>query len=189
MHGTEILTTIAQLAIGVIGFSGIAIAFNRQPGRLNDWEAFRVLILFANGFAAAFLSLLPFAFFYLDWSDAAVWRTSSGACALFEIVFLYAQTAPTRKMIGEHRELFNMALLALMISGHSLNTLLQVSNALGLVGSRTLPIFIFGVLWLLFQSVFQFGRILFVQPLSGGAVSHSAPGDSRKENSERGHSA
>jgi hypothetical protein len=90
MNGAEILTTIAQLAVGVIGFSGIAIALNRHPGRLNDWEAFRVLILFANGFAATFLSLVPFAFFYLDWSDATVWRVSSGLCALFEIVFLQA---------------------------------------------------------------------------------------------------
>jgi hypothetical protein len=62
VSGSEILTTIAQLGIAVSGFSGIAIAFNRQPGRLSDFEAFRVSILFANSFAAVFLSLIPFAF-------------------------------------------------------------------------------------------------------------------------------
>jgi hypothetical protein len=67
MNGAEILTTIAQLSVAVTGFSGIAIAFNRQPRRLGDFEAFRVSILFANSLAAVFLSLISFAFFYLGY--------------------------------------------------------------------------------------------------------------------------
>jgi hypothetical protein len=179
VKGAEILTTIAQLAIGVTGFSGIAIAFNRHPGRLSDFEAFRVLILFANSFAAIFLSLIPFAFFYMGWSDTTVWRTGSALLVLFEVVFLWRHIAPTRKFLREYRELFNLGQLAFMIVGHSLNTLLQLANALALTGSRSLPMFIFGLLWLLFHSVFQFGRILFVQPSSGGAMSTPSPSHER----------
>jgi hypothetical protein len=40
--------------------------FNRQPGGLIGFEAFRVSILFANSFAATFLSLIPFGFFTSD---------------------------------------------------------------------------------------------------------------------------
>jgi len=67
MTGAEIFTTIAQLAVAVTGFSGIVIAFNRQPGRLSDFEAFRILILFTNSLAAMFLSLIPFALHYMNW--------------------------------------------------------------------------------------------------------------------------
>jgi hypothetical protein len=180
MNGAEILTTIAQLGVAVSGFSGIAIAFNRHPGRLSEVEAFRVLILFANSFAAIFLSLIPFAFFYMGWSDSVVWRASSALCVVFEVAFLRMQTPLTRKMLREHPELFNTAQLVFIIVGHVCNTLLQLANALGLIGPRNLSIFIFGLLWLLFHSVFQFGRILFVQPSTGGAMSTSgSPADGK----------
>ena len=64
MNGADILTTVAQLGAAVTGFSGIAIAFNRHPGRLGDFEAFRVSLLFANSLAAVFLALIPFPFFH-----------------------------------------------------------------------------------------------------------------------------
>jgi hypothetical protein len=175
VKGAEILTTIAQLAVAVTGFSGIAIAFNRHPGRLSDVEAFRVLILFANSLAAIFLSLIPFAFFYLDWSESTVWRMASASCVLFEIGFMRLLTVPTRRFLRENRELFSVPQLMFIVCGHVLNTLLQLANALGFTGARNLPIFIFALLWLLFHSIFQFGRILFVQPVTGGAMS-SAPG-------------
>jgi hypothetical protein len=180
MNGAEILTTIAQLGVAVTGFSGIAIAFNRQPGRLSEVEAFRVSILFANGFAAVFLSLLPFAFFYLGWSEAVIWRTASAFAALFEVAFIASHFAPTRRFLREHRALFNLAHLLFTLCGHVINTIAQLLNALGIIEAR-LSIFIFGLLWLLFHSAFQFGRILFVQPMSGGSISRMPPSESRQD--------
>jgi hypothetical protein len=179
MRGAEIFTTIAQLAAAVTGFSGIAIAFNRSPGRLSEFEAFRVLILFANSLAAMFLALIPFAFFYMDWADPAIWRTSSALIVVFEAVFLSVFIRLTRRFLRHHREVFNLALLLFVFGGHLLNALVQLLSALGWNGGRGLSIFIFGLLWLLFHSAFQFGRILFVQPVSGGAVSRPPPGSHR----------
>jgi hypothetical protein len=170
MSGTEIFTTIAQLGMAVTGFSGIAIAFNRQPGRLGEFEAFRVSILFANSLAAVFLSLIPFAFFYLGWSEETIWRTASGVFVLFEAAFIASHVPPARRFLGTHRELFNLKLLAFVTSGHVVNAIAQMYNALGLAKTQ-LAIFIFGLLWVLFHSAFQLGRILFVQPIAGGAIS------------------
>jgi len=164
MNGTEILTTIAQLGVAVAGFSGIAIAFNRQPGGLSDFEAFRLSLLFANSLAAVFLSLIPFGFFYLGWSQEMIWRTASGACAVFEVGFIATHLPPARRFLRAHRELFNLKLLTFVTCGHVINLVAQSLNALGLMEAR-LSIFIFGMLWLLFHGAFQFGRILFVQPM------------------------
>jgi hypothetical protein len=180
MNGAEILTTIAQLGLGVAGFSGIAIAFNRQPGRLSGFEAFRVSILFANSFAAVFLSLVPFALFYLGWSQEMIWRSASGLCVVFEAAFIASHVAPARRFLRTHRELFNLKLLTFVACGHLVNMSAQLFNALGTIETK-LSIFIFGLLWILFHGAFQFGRILFVQPMSGGAVSHASPADSRRE--------
>jgi uncharacterized membrane protein YgdD (TMEM256/DUF423 family) len=155
MIGAEILTTIAQLSVAVTGLSGIAIAFNRQPGRLSDFEAFRVLILFANSLAAMFLSLIPFAFYYMNWSDVAIWRTGSILMLVFEVAFLAVLSWSTPKFVRQHRELFNIGLLCFFGALHVLNTLLQLVSALGCNRGRGLSIFLFGLLWLLFHSVFS----------------------------------
>ena len=187
MSGSEILTTIAQLGIAVSGFSGIAIAFNRQPGRLSDFEAFRVSILFANSFAAVFLSLIPFAFFYLGWTDATIWRSASGLCVLFEVAFIAWHIPPASRFLQVRREFFNLKQLAFITCGHLINTIAQLLNALGVFEAR-LSIYIFGLLWLLFHGAFQFGRILFVQPLRGGAVSRGLPQESEDPTKDRAFS-
>ena len=170
MNGAEILTTVAQLGAAVTGFSGIAIAFNRHPGRLGDFEAFRVSILFANSLAAVFLALIPFPFFYLGWSESTIWRTASGLTAVFEFVFLGTHFPPARRFARTHRQSFNFKLLTFVTVSHLANALAQMINALGFIDAK-LAAFVFGLLWILFHSAFQFGRILFVQPETGGAMS------------------
>jgi hypothetical protein len=71
--------------------------------------------------------------------------------------------------------------------GHVVNAIAQLLNVLGMVEAR-LSLFIFGLLWLLFHAAFQFGRILFVQPMSGDAVSRTPLSDSRSTQ-DRHHSA
>ena len=170
MNGSEILTTVAQLGAAVTGFSGIAIAFNRHPGRLGDFEAFRVSILFANSLAAVFLALLPFPCFYLGWQESRIWQTTSGAVALFEVVFLTTHFPRARRFVRSHRELFNLKLLMFVTVSHAANGVAQFFNAAGYFEAK-LAVFVFGLLWILFHSAFQFGRILFVQPDTGGAMS------------------
>jgi hypothetical protein len=182
VKGAEILTTIAQLAVAVTGFSGIAIAFKREPGGLTGFEAFRISILFANSLAAVFLALIPFAFFHLGWSEPAIWRTASGILAIFEITFLASHVPSARRFLRSHRQLFNLKLLTFVTAGHVINTVAQCLNSFGVTRPQ-LSVFLFGLLWLLFHSIFQFGRILFVQPLAGGAMSSS-----RSEDKDRHHS-
>ena len=166
MEGAEILTTIAQLGLGTAGFSGIVVAFKRQPARLSDFEAFRVVLLFANSLAAIFLSLIPFALHYLGCDSTTVWRTASALCACFEVIFLLSRIKPTRRFLREQRGLFSIPQLAFVTFGHVVNCFVQFGNVFGFLGREPLAIFLFGLLWLLFHAVFQFGRILFVQPVN-----------------------
>ena len=131
MTAAEIFTTIAQLAVGVTGFSGIVIAFNRQPGRLSEFEAFRILILFTNSLAAMFLSLIPFAFHYMNWSDITIWRIGNVSIAAFEFVFVTMMVRLSLRFLRQHRELFNLFLLSFFVVGHAVNGVAQLLSALG----------------------------------------------------------
>src|SRR5256886_11648130 len=167
MNGADILTTIAELAVGVTGFSGIVIAFNRAPGRLSDLEAYRILILFSTSLAALFFPLVPFALFHLGWSDLAIWRTGNALIVTFEIVFLLIFLGPVRRFWRRHREIFNIWLYSFLAVGHVVSAVTQFFSAIGWSNRQALSIFLFGLLWLLFHSAFQFGRMIFVQPGSG----------------------
>jgi hypothetical protein len=166
MSGGDVLTTIAQLAMAVTGFSGIVIVFKRQPGQLSDLERFRISLLVSNSLAAVFLSLLPFAFFHFGWRDETIWRMASGACLVFEAIFISSHISPVRRFLRAHRELFNLGLLSFVTCGHIINMIAQLLNALGMFHAK-LSIFVLGMLWLLFHGAFQFGRILFVQLKNG----------------------
>jgi hypothetical protein len=160
----ELLIAVAQLALGVAGFSGIAMYFKRKPGPLTNIEVYRIAILFFNAFAAVFLALAPFPLEAFGFSGPSVWRISSAIMAAFEIAFHWYYLPRSQRYLRQVPELFNRYSLVLTYTGGLGNLVLQLANALGIAGSRHAAIFMLGVLWLLFHATFQFGRILFVQP-------------------------
>ena len=160
-----LLVGIAQLALGVAGFSGIAMYFKRKPGPLTNVEVYRVAILFLNSFAALFLSLAPFPLQAFELSADTTWRVCSALVALFSIVFHAYYLPLSQRYRRQVPEIFNPYSMALTYSGGIGNTLLQLLNAFGLVSNHLDAVFMLGVIWLLFHATFQFGRILFIQPI------------------------
>ena len=161
----ELLIAIAQIALGVAGFSGIAMYFKRKPGPLTNVEVYRIAILFLNSFAAVFLSLAPFPLQGFGFSAETTWRVGSALAAVFGFMFNAYYLVLSQRYRRQVPEIFNKYSMALTYSGSIGNTLLQALNALNLMGSRHEAIFMVGMLWLLFHATFQFGRILFIQPL------------------------
>ncbi len=53
------LQTIAEISIGLAGFSGLVVALREGSGSLDDIQKYRLRILFSLSFGAMFLSLLP----------------------------------------------------------------------------------------------------------------------------------
>jgi len=62
--------TVAEVAIGLAGFSGLLVAFRRSLGPLSSVQKYRMRILFALSFGALFLSLLPAIILHLEVSEA-----------------------------------------------------------------------------------------------------------------------
>jgi hypothetical protein len=160
---TELLVAVAQLALGVAGFSGIAMYFKRRPGRLTDIEVYRIAILVFNGGAAMFLALIPFPLQAFGLAPEVMWRTGSAVMAAFELSFLWYYLPRSQRYRRRIPELFSGYSLLFTYTGSMGTLLLQALNALGLAGPRHAAVFMLGLVWLLFHAAFQFGRILFVQ--------------------------
>ena len=59
LNPSETLSTIAELALGLAGFTGVLVVLGRQPGRFSPAEGFRLAVLLVASLSALFLSLVP----------------------------------------------------------------------------------------------------------------------------------
>jgi hypothetical protein len=163
LNGADALTTIAEVAVGLAGFSGVVVVLGRQPGEFSRVEAGRLIVLLLSSFGAMFFALLPYALLPLDLGLSAVWRTASGLVAVFALSHLTISYVELRRVRSEAPEIYNRSVAAIHFAILTVVLLLQlVGVARG--GELALSLYIFGLLGLLTVAAFQFVRILFVRP-------------------------
>jgi hypothetical protein len=76
--GRDELLTVAEISIGIAGFSGVVAAF-LQREQLHQLDQARFINLFVVAFSALFLTFVPISFSYAGFSGMALWRWSSAA--------------------------------------------------------------------------------------------------------------
>ena len=58
MDGADGLTAIAEVAIGLAGFSGVVVVLGRQPGEFTRVETGRLVVLLLSSLGAMFFALV-----------------------------------------------------------------------------------------------------------------------------------
>lgn len=163
MDETTLLITLSQMALGLAGFSGIAVAFTRRPGRLTPLEVYRLSLLFGTTFGAMFLALLPAALEVLGAGPDLAWRVSSAVMAGYAAAFAAWRVGPTLRFMRETPEVFHRRILGSIGVIHLVNAGIQMASALGAFGGRRGGVYVWGVLWFLLHGAQQFARILFIR--------------------------
>lgn len=164
MNLPDVFQTIAEVAIGLAGFSGLLVALRRSSGPLIEVQKYRMRILFALSFGALFLSLLPAIILYLEIGENRLWVYSSLAMSVYSIYFLTWWLSSSRRTARNHPEIFHRWVFSMMATGHILNIVLQLIVVFSLVDSGHVGIFLFGLTWYLVNASQQFIRMLFIQP-------------------------
>ena len=80
----EALGLIAEVALGIVGFSAVLIGLSRSTEGFSEPDHFRIQLLSYSGFGALFAALLPFAVFDLG-STTSAWQIVSWALAVYAI--------------------------------------------------------------------------------------------------------
>ena len=83
----ESLAAIAQLGLGLAGFSGIGLVLTRTAGRLQRFELYRLGIMLGTAIGAMFLSLVPIAIAQFGAGDETTCRVSAGIMAAYSASF------------------------------------------------------------------------------------------------------
>lgn len=155
MDGTESLSTIAEVAIAFLGFTGVVGVFadRAHPPAVS----MRLWAMVAFGLALLLLALLPLVLHHLGWAAPGLWIVCSGAFVLFLAghVVLFVPRVVRLRRSGEWRGipilLDNappLSLLACVVS--------QVLNLLGVGLGPSHGGYLLGLYFLLMASGFNF---------------------------------
>lgn len=162
MDPTELLATIAEIALGIAGFSGVMVAFMQRPGRLTEIETYRIAVLLGASLGALFLALLPLTLMQFGLEPGAVWRSAGLAMVGLSVVGVAVYLRASRGAARHAPEIFNRPVFASLLAGHVANVVLQI---VALTSPDPSPgPYSLGLLWLLLHAAIQFARILFVRP-------------------------
>ena len=163
MQGGEALSTIAEVGLGLAGFTGILVALGRTGQAFSRPEVLRLLLLLVSSLGAMFLALLPFALHESGVGEAACWRLSSAILAAFTSIALAYLGYQIQRRRAEFGALFSRSVFVVVTTGSLAIVALQLGNAMGLGALPRSGPYVFGLLWLLFIASLQFARILFVR--------------------------
>jgi hypothetical protein len=163
MDVSEALLAIAQIALGLAGFSAVLVALSGEPTRWTPLDSFRISGMLTLSFGALFLSLAPFVLGFLSVSESATWRISAGAIALFTFGASTMAFSRFRRLSPTDRTTLNPQLVYANQIVLSLVALLEVAAAGGLVGAVS-GVFFLGLVSLLGLAAFTVVRFLFARP-------------------------
>lgn len=157
------LLTLAQVAIGLAGFSAILVALSGKPHQWTPVDAFRIRNILAFSFQSVFLSLAPLALALFSLPQSTVWKVSLLIIAiatlgdvLLVLIGVYRLSRPERAVLK-----------ALVVS--TVTAILFTAAAVELISAfdfiRPAPgVFFLGLIVLLGVSTVLVGRFLFARP-------------------------
>ncbi len=156
--------TIAEIGIGLAGFSGLIVELRKQTGPLRSIQIYRMRILLALSFGAMFLSMLPNLASDLGLDELRTWHLASLTMAGYSGLFLCWWIASSLRIAKAAPEIFNWRAFSIIATGHTINLLLQLAVVMSAFNSSAAGIYGAGLVWYLMHASQQFARMLFIQP-------------------------
>lgn len=154
--------TLAQIALGIAGFSGVVVAVSDRPANEERSDSLRILSLLLVSLGALVLALLPSGLALADVSRAWTWRVGSAACVVGSLA--WAVYFPRRMRQLPRGVLFPAPILAVVGVLSVLNLGVQLLNSAGLFPRAAASVYYFGIVWALLFSAAVFANVVFRRP-------------------------
>ncbi len=168
MNPVDSLPVIAEISLGLVGFTAVVAVLRRPDGGLGSINLFRSLHLLGYASATLLLSLLPFLLAAIGFEPEAMWRISSSAMALTGVVGLIPSPRQRQLIsLGQSispESIATKSRFVALVGLLALNLVLQLANAVGLFGLPQFWPFLLGLLCFLIYCLAQFASLLFMEP-------------------------
>ena len=161
MEAEPILGVYAQLAVVMVGLSGIAgVAGHRAAGNWQIADHFRFWTLMASGFLLLFQALFPIILHHFSLTPQAVWGWSSATMTLLVCGQFYWRFANLKRVHTDPR--FNWFFWCVGTTLQILTAVILILNAAGLGFKGTFAPYLLAMSLILAQSCLAFVRLLIV---------------------------
>ena len=154
------LQVIAEVALGIVGFSAILIGLSRSKDAFSDPDNFRIQLLTFSAFGAVFCALLPFAIFN-GIENALAWKIVSWVLCIYIVIGLLVFPRRFFQLRSDgYKELFPLKLAFIQIGIQATIFLLSGSLIIDLL-TQTNAVYIFCLMLFVLQSTIAFIRTMF----------------------------
>ena len=154
--------TLAQIALGIAGFSAVVMAVSDRPADLYRSDSLRILSLLVVSLGRLVLALLPSGLALADVPRASIWRIGSAAAVAGWLA--WAVYFPRRLYQLPRGVLFPAPIIATNFTLSVLNLGAQALNAAGLFPGTAAAIYYFGIVLGLVFSAAIFANVVFRRP-------------------------
>lgn len=164
MDHFDSLVIIAELALGIAGFSGVVVALGAQPGAWAKVDRLRLATLLATGLGALLVVLIAMMLLMLNIAETVVWRISSVVTALIffaTIVTIVPSAWSITRTTTGMKSPYSLAVFIPSVIIGALMVAVQLANALGLTSLDPYGVLFSGLVIMLIISTTQFVRLLF----------------------------
>lgn len=161
MEAEPILGVFAQLAVFIVGLSGIVgVVGSRITGKWKIADYTRFWTMMTSGFLLLFTSLLPILLHYFSLTPNAVWSWSSAAAALLVCGQLYWRLVHLRRSHADPE--FNAPIFWCSASAQIIAVIVLTLNAAGVGFTGTFAPYLLAMFLTLAVSCLTFIRLLIV---------------------------
>ncbi len=161
MEAREELLNIAEIAVGIAGFSGVIAAF-LQRGGLHQVDRVRFINLFSTAFSTLLLAYVPIVLSHLVDDPEQVWSLSSGVMI---VAWLVASTLSFLLVFPTVREhVYGPLPFALLVLPSVANLVVQVLNLGGWLWHPGFLAYLVGLFSYLYGSGLMFVYVILYRP-------------------------
>ena len=158
----QALQVIAEVALGIVGFSAILIGLSRTSDGFSAPDNFRIQLLTYSAFSAVFCALLPFAI-YTDSNPELSWSIVSWVICIVSVMGLLIFPRRMLGLINEgYEKLFPIHIFLFQTAILSVIFIISGLMILGYIKAKA-NFYVICLMLFLVQSSFAFIRSMFVR--------------------------
>ena len=131
------LLAMAQVAIGLAGFSAILVALSGKPHQWKAVDAFRIRNILAFTFQSVFLSLTPFVLAFFSLAEATVWKLSLLIIALATFAAVLLVLSGVYRLSRSERAVLNAAVVSTVTATLCTMAAIELLAAFGVVRNES----------------------------------------------------
>jgi hypothetical protein len=157
------LLTLAQVAIGLAGFSAILVALSGKPDQWTPVDAFRIRNILAFTFQSVFLSLIPFVLTFFSLPESTVWKVSLLILAIATLGNVLLVLSGVYRLSRSERAVLKLGVVSTVMAALFSMAAVELLAAFGIVRPAS-GVFFLGLIVLLGISTMLVARFLFARP-------------------------